>query len=134
MSGRLDELAAPRIEGLTDANEIDLGKLGTNDFRTTIKYEGMAINDRVRVSGLGRGATGKAFDYIANFTIENKGLPDGLVVPVENQHLVNAAGGEAKNDLRKLKLNNPFTLSARVSFNGGKHFFAFKPYSLTLRQ
>lgn len=95
VSGRLDELPAPRIEGLTDANEIDLDKLGADDLRTIVKYEGMAINDRVRVSWLGRGATGKVFDYIANFTIENKDLPEGLVVPIENQHLVNAAGGEA---------------------------------------
>ncbi|MNH23285.1 hypothetical protein D3C81_1638800 [compost metagenome] len=39
-----------------------------------------------------------------------------------------------KNHLRVLQLNESFTLSARVSFNGGEHFFGFMPYSLRLRQ
>ncbi|MDZ5740470.1 hypothetical protein [Pseudomonas asiatica] len=38
----------------------------------------------------------------------------------------------AKDHLRKLKIDVPFTLSARVSFNGGEHFFQFIPYSLPL--
>ncbi|QNT42451.1 hypothetical protein ICJ54_09190 [Pseudomonas asiatica] len=39
----------------------------------------------------------------------------------------------AKDHLRKLKIDDRFTLSARVSFNGGEHFFQFIPYSLPLR-
>lgn len=95
VSGRLEELAAPKIEGLTDANEIDLDKLGADDLRTIIKYEDMQPGDRIRVSWLGRSKTGKAFDYTATFPIEAEHVPNGRVVPIDNQYLVNAAGGEA---------------------------------------
>lgn len=91
---RKEDLAAPSIPELTASNEIDLDKLGANDLRTTIQYDGMKKDDRLRVRWLGRGTTGKAFDYVGNFYIEDKDLPDGLEVSIQNQYLVDAAGGE----------------------------------------
>lgn len=90
-----EALEAPTIEGLTAFGEIDLDVLGDEELKTLIKYSGMVVNDLVRVRWLGRSLTGEAYDYVADYVIDDEHMLHGLEVKIANKSIVEAAGGEA---------------------------------------
>ncbi|QQZ37673.1 hypothetical protein [Pseudomonas sp. SK2] len=98
MNEQLDKdeaLEAPAIEGLTAFGEIDLDELGNKPLKTLIKYTGMKIDDLVRVRWLGRSVAGEAYDFAADYPVQDEHLDDGLQIEIANGYIANAAGGEA---------------------------------------
>lgn len=95
MNKKLDGLEEPFIALRNDRKEIDLERLDTDDLETVIQYTGMATTHKILIYWWGVNASGESFDDEGTFWPTDDDIKNGLKVPIRNDIVTSAKGGEA---------------------------------------